>query len=136
MVAHGADEGGGRRLRAVVVDDHEAARLLARLILERFGFTVATAASAEECRARLTAGRPDLVLVDRILGADDGLTVARAAAAPDTAVVVASGLARPEALPDGVAGWLTKPYTPRQMYAVLAAALGTHGKSLARERIV
>jgi CheY-like chemotaxis protein len=125
------------RPRALVVDDHEAGRLLARLVLERLGLAADVAADAAECAARLAARRYDIILVDRVLGETDGLALAAELAAREpAAVIVVSGLRPPEALPPGLAGWLTKPYTPRQMYGVVATALAGSGKSIAHERIV
>lgn len=125
------------RLSALVIDDHDAGRLLAKIILERFGLAVEVACDAAGATENLARRDYDLVLVDRVLGEDDGLALAmRLVAESDAAIVVMSGLLPPETIPEGLAGWLNKPYTPRQMYAVVAEALAGYGKSLAHERIV
>lgn len=135
----GRKKGGGRRptLKALVVDDHDAGRFLAQIILERFGLSVDSASDVAGCIARIGGGDYDLILVDKVLGDDDGLALAeRLRAQSGAAVLVVSGLMPPETVPTGIDGWLSKPYTPRQMYAAVAAALAGYGKTLARERIV
>jgi CheY-like chemotaxis protein len=137
-MADGNEARGARpRLAALVIDDHEPGRLLASLVLEHFGLTVDTAVDATDGAARVRRKAYDIVLIDRVLGDEDGLALAtRLAAETRAAVVMVSGMTPPEVTPPGLAGWLMKPYTPRQMYGVVARALAGYGKMLGRERIV
>lgn len=132
---------GGRRakpkLRALVVDDHEAGRLLAKIVLERFGLAVDAAVDGAGCDALVGQRHYDLILVDRVLGEEDGLALGvRLASETGAAVVMVSGMTPPEMLSPALGGWLCKPYTPRQMYGVVAHALAGYGKTLAHERIL
>lgn len=61
----------------LVVDDNEAGQLLVRSVLELEGFLVETASSSQEVLERLSAHRPDLILMDVQLPGQDGLTLTR-----------------------------------------------------------
>jgi DNA-binding response OmpR family regulator len=63
--------------RILVVDDDPWVRKLVRGYLERAGFAVTATASGEEALAEFTAHPPDLVVLDLMLPAMDGLEVAR-----------------------------------------------------------
>ena len=56
---------------ALVVDDDESLRMLVRVNLELEGFTVREAATLAEADAAVRAERPDVVLLDMHLGADE-----------------------------------------------------------------
>lgn len=93
------------------------------LMLERFGFVAVGAGTIEEARVRFAEGPFALILVDALLGADNGIELARDfSAATDAAIVVTSGLDTPERLPEGIGGWLVKPYSPRALYSVIRQA--------------
>lgn len=125
------------KFRALVVDDHEAGRLLAKIVLERFGLVVDLATDTAGCDALRQRTDYDVILVDRVLGEEDGLALGmRLATETGAAVVMVSGMTPPETIPFALGGWLCKPYTPRQMYAVVAQALAGYGKTLAHERII
>jgi CheY-like chemotaxis protein len=77
------------RKRVLIVDDHEAFRVVARELLEGAGYVVAgEAASAAEALAGVVAEAPDVVLLDVQLPDGDGFGVAAALAAGDGPVVV------------------------------------------------
>jgi DNA-binding NarL/FixJ family response regulator len=65
-------------IRCLIVDDHQAFLEAARVLLEREGVTIAGLAStsAEALRKAETL-RPDVVLVDLMLGKESGLELAR-----------------------------------------------------------
>lgn len=70
------------QLRCVIVDDDERFLDVARTSLARGGVTVAgVAASRAAAVQRVTALRPDVILVDIRLGAESGFDVARDLAA-------------------------------------------------------
>ena len=69
-------------LSCLIVDDSASFREAARRLLERQGLTVAgVASSAAEALQRARELRPDVVLVDLVLGAASGFEVARRLAA-------------------------------------------------------
>lgn len=59
----------------LVVEDNEQNLELVEFLLEEAGLRVRKARDAEEARAQLAAGRPDLVLMDMQLPGTDGLTL-------------------------------------------------------------
>lgn len=59
----------------LVVEDNEQDLELVEFLLEEAGLKVRKARDAEEARAQLAAGRPDLVLMDMQLPGTDGLTL-------------------------------------------------------------
>jgi DNA-binding response OmpR family regulator len=81
-----------RRL-VVVADDDESMRLLCRVNLELEGYRVAEAESAAELRRALESEEVALVLLDIMLGEDDGIDVARGirVAYPDVPIAFLSG---------------------------------------------
>jgi DNA-binding NarL/FixJ family response regulator len=84
------------RRRVVIVDDHAAFADLLRLALEGLDDLecVGTACSATAALTLADAERPDLVVVDLMLGADDGLDVVRRLRAERDDVVLVVSSAR------------------------------------------
>ncbi len=78
----------GETLSILVVEDNEDNQQIAQIILEREGYRVDLAATSAEVRQRISAHRPDLILMDVHLGLEDGLDVARGLKAdPATAAI-------------------------------------------------
>ena len=105
--------------RVLVVDDEDLVRNMARVALERFGYTVETAADGQLAVAAVSA-RPaafDAVLLDLTMPAMGGDQALREihAIRRDIPVVLSSGFSEGEALrrfaDRGLAGFLQKPYT-------------------------
>ena len=82
------------RRRVVVVDDHAAFADLLRLALEDLDDLecVGTAGSLSAAEELVERAAPDIVVIDLLLGADDGLEVVRRlrAARPEVVLVVSS----------------------------------------------
>ena len=125
----GQDVAAGRLV--LVVEDNPANLLLVQAVLERAGYRVATAGSAEEALVSLSATRPDLVLTDVQLPGRDGLALTRhirrdqnLAGVP---IVALTALAMPEdrdrALAAGCDGYIAKPINTRTLAAELGAIL-------------
>jgi CheY-like chemotaxis protein len=107
----------------LVVDDNDGGLLLARAVLEREGFRVDSAGSAEEVLERLNARLPDLILMDVQLPGQDGLSLTRqlkadlATAGIPIVALTAHAMAsdRDEALSAGCAGYISKPLDTRTL---------------------
>jgi len=102
-------------LTALIVDDDESFRTSLEMLVQREGFTTATAGSLAEARERLaTTGPPDLFLLDLTLPDGDGLGWLRhepAAAGAETVVITGSTSidSAVDALRGGALDYLTKP---------------------------
>ncbi len=119
-----------RRTRILVIEDNALLREFVCTHLQRAGWDVLTAASAEEARRHLAA-RPDAVIMDYVLPGIDGLTFYRELAArhPQLArrcLVTTAGF-----LPDDVTSLsneglrlLPKPFTRQQLLDTVAELLG------------
>jgi two-component system, NarL family, nitrate/nitrite response regulator NarL len=105
---------GDRRLRVLVVDDHEMFRTGLRALLEEEGFEVRDAESAEAALRRLASFRPDVVVMDLNMPGMSGVEATPLVldAAPDTAVLmltISNDDERVlEAVQAGAAGYLLK----------------------------
>ena len=62
--------------RVMLIDDDEGYLLAVRRMLEGAGYEVSTASGPAEARRQLESHRPDLILLDVIMPAADGLTFA------------------------------------------------------------
>jgi two-component system chemotaxis response regulator CheY len=116
-------------MRALVIDDSQAIRMLIASILKRVGFEVLEAANGREALAQLAAGAPvDVAFVDWNMAELDGLAFVRAVRAEprwaatrlmmvttetDTAQVV-------RALQAGADEYLMKPFTKDALLEKLA----------------
>jgi CheY-like chemotaxis protein len=100
----------------MVVDDDEAIRYLAKLLLEGEGFRVATAADGLDAWRQLEAGAsPSLILLDLMMPRMDGeqfLHTLRASARASIPVVVMSGHSAASAMAQQLeaSACLTKPF--------------------------
>lgn len=66
-----------RKRRALVIDDSLTARAMYRTILEAGGYAVQSAGSREEALQQLVHGPFDVIMVDIVLGSDDGVALVR-----------------------------------------------------------
>jgi CheY-like chemotaxis protein len=105
----------------LVVDDNEAGLLLVCSVLELDGFRVESAGSQEELMKRLSAGVPDLILMDIQLAGQDGLAVTRQlkadpgfASIPIVALTARAMVGdRKQAIAAGCSGYISKPIDTR-----------------------
>lgn len=110
-----------------MVDDEPDVLLVMRMQLERAGHTTALAADGEQALERLDDA--ELVLLDVSMPIMDGWSVLEAvrARAEPMPVVVMSGRGRSEdirrAFELGAADYLTKPFLPDRLLAVVDAVL-------------
>jgi DNA-binding response OmpR family regulator len=104
--------------KALVVDDDAALRLLVRVNLELDGFTVREAATVQEADDAVLADRPDVVLLDMHLGAEEStpfLLRLRAAGIPVALVTGSVDTAEYRDIADAV---LTKPFVPASLVEI------------------
>ncbi len=107
----------------LVVDDNEGGLLLASAVLQREGFRVDSAGSAEEVLERLSVRAPDLILMDVQLPGQDGLSLTRQLKAdPATASIPIVALTahamatdREQAMAAGCIGYISKPIETRTL---------------------
>jgi len=114
----------------IVEDDRDIADLIAHS-LEKAGHETSRAPSGTEGLARARAARPDLVILDLMLPGMDGLTVCGALRADPAlaSVPVIMLTARAEeadkvtGLERGADDYMTKPFSPKELVARVAALL-------------
>jgi DNA-binding response OmpR family regulator len=119
--------------RLLVMDDDETLRGALRVALEAAGYEVAEAADGAAGLRLYREQGADLVLVDIFMPERDGLEVIRAlrAETPHPKIVAISGGGRTgqtdmlrAAAVLGAARTLRKPFTPRELLAVIRELLG------------
>jgi DNA-binding response OmpR family regulator len=107
--------------RVLVVDDDPTVSDVVRRYLEQDGCEVRLAADGPAALAEAAAHPPDLVVLDRMLGAVDGFEVCRRLRArrPGLAVVMLTALGeesdRVAGLEVGADDYVTKPFSPREL---------------------
>jgi len=124
-------DGKSEPLRILIVDDVDANREVVKQLLAPLGFTLDEAASGAEALARLRRPRPDLILMDIVMPAMDGLeTTRRILAEPDCSalpIVALSAKAFPEdrdrSRKAGCRCHLVKPIVTKDLCDALAAYL-------------
>jgi two-component system, cell cycle response regulator DivK len=107
----------------LLVEDNETNQMLTMAVLQRDGYRVEVAATADEALAVLKAGKPDLILMDVQLPGKDGLALTRVLKKnPDTASIpvvamTAHAMSGDEALAlaAGCAGYIAKPIDTRSL---------------------
>ena len=117
-----------RRLSAVIVDDDEDIRALIAELLRQSGFETIEAATGADGIAAVRDRQPDVVTLDLNLPDLDGIEVCRRIREITDAYVVML-TARPDeidrlmGLEIGADDYLTKPFSPRELRARIAAML-------------
>jgi CheY-like chemotaxis protein len=119
------------RRRVLLVDDDDSIRLICSLNLRARAFEVTEAADGLQGFEQATLHPPDLVLSDMRMPGLDGFTVAQALRRDEATravpVVFLSGetgvVERMRAHALGVADFVTKPFDPAALVALLAGAI-------------
>lgn len=117
--------------RVLLVEDDEGIRETTALLLERYGFEVATAADGLQGRAALRTATPDVVLLDVMMPFVDGLTLCREIRETSLVPIImltarADGLDVVQGLEAGADDYVTKPYDPMVLVARIRAVLRRH----------
>jgi CheY-like chemotaxis protein len=129
---YGLHTSDGRRPRVAIVDSNAANVLVTSLLVEQFGCDVLKAQTGEAALALLRrADHVDLVLIDLSIPDMDGIVIAllmRAMGARGAMPIVSLAsnrkeLANPRCRAAGFTGALVKPFSPRELFAVMETAL-------------
>lgn len=112
----------------LIVDDEEDIREPVGTYLEMNGFSVALAASADEAISKAREERPDLAILDIMIGEDDGILLCRDLQKfAEIPVVFLSGKSedteRIIGLEVGADDYIIKPFNPRELLARVKAVL-------------
>ena len=118
--------------RVLVVDDEPQEQQAVRALLEEAGYVVETVGDGEAGLARLSADRPDLLVVDLIMPGIDGPTLIRAArrdlALGDLPIILLTDKTYPSDGPSFDAGAdmrLCKPFNPKELLSFIKRLLST-----------
>ena len=118
-------------INILVVDDETAIRDMLSQTLRREGFTVTTAADANEAKAHVVNQRPDIVLLDWMLPDISGVELARQwkrdELTRDLPVIMLTARVEEDdkirGLESGADDYVTKPFSPRELMARINAVL-------------
>ena len=104
----------------LVVDDDRRLRELLQKYLMDNGFRVTVATDAKEARQRLRAMEFDLIVLDRMMPGEDGLSFARSIRELSMVpILMLTAMGETEARIDGLEGgvddYLSKPFEPREL---------------------
>ena len=104
----------------LVVDDDRRLRELIQKYLMDNGFRVTVATDAEDARQRQRAMEFDLIIMDRMMPGEDGLTFTRSIRETNTVpILMLTAMGETEARIDGLAArvddYLSKPFEPREL---------------------
>jgi CheY-like chemotaxis protein len=129
----------------LIIDDDEAVRTAASMMLEAHGFDVVTVESGPAGVAAIKAGAFDVVIVDLFMPGMDGLATTRAIHqhSPATPIIAVSGFMFPgrcPSMPDfhpmateaGAVATLYKPFRPHELVQAVTDAM--EGRRIARCR--
>jgi two-component system OmpR family response regulator len=120
----------------LVVDDDADLRTLITDFLRANGLRVESAADGAEMDARISAERPDLIVLDLMMPGEDGLSILRRVRRPGgPAVIMLSAMGedtdRIIGLEVGADDYLPKPCNPRELLARIRAVLRRRGEEAA-----
>jgi CheY-like chemotaxis protein len=107
----------------LLVEDNETNQMLTTAVLERDGYRVAVAPSAEDARNLIGREKPDIILMDLQLPGVDGLALTRSLHGdPETAPIPVIAMTahamigdEQDALDAGCAGYIAKPIDTRTL---------------------
>ncbi|NSX54964.1 response regulator transcription factor [Parasulfitobacter algicola] len=127
--------------RLMVVDDDDEMRLMMTQFLQANGFFVLTAATEAEMEVHLSSGRIDLILLDVMLGAENGVDICgRLRNQQDVPIILVSALSadhqRMAGYEVGADDYIAKPFNPDLLLARVRAVLrrGRRSASLSYRR--
>jgi len=112
----------------LIVDDDAETRSLLREYLQKQGYRVTTASDGKAMRGALDTARPDLIVLDLMLPADDGLKLCRDLRTRSNVPVIMLTARGEETdrivgLEMGADDYLAKPFNPRELLARIKSVL-------------
>jgi two-component system KDP operon response regulator KdpE len=102
-------------VKALVVDDDSALRMLIRVNLELEGFAVREAATVGEAEAAIASERPDVVLLDVHLGGEETHDLLARIRAGGIPVALVTGSVDIQDYRDSADAVLAKPFVPQTL---------------------
>ncbi|MBV8305581.1 MAG: response regulator [Acidimicrobiia bacterium] len=126
--------------KILIVDDEPDVLLLLRVNLEAAGYETVLAADGETALTRIDETAPDVVLLDIMMPVMDGWGVLRVLsgreAAPRVVVVSARSSDRDvvRALTSGALDFVTKPFDPEDLIAIVERTASSSMAALERHR--
>jgi len=129
------------RETVLVVDDEEHIIELARMYLERDGFTVEEARDGAEALDKIRSVKPALVVLDLMLPEVDGWDVCRRTRAKSDVPIImltarSDHVDKIVGLELGADDYLTKPFNPRELVARVKAILRRYERSIQPEGVI
>ena len=117
-----------RATHILVVDDHREIRDLLARFFGAQGFRVSTATDGRTMHKQLEDGRIDLIVLDRMLPGDDGLTLCRQLrASSNIPIIMLTAIGDPVdrtiGLEVGADDYVTKPFDAHELLARIRAVL-------------
>src|SRR5690348_14351661 len=127
----------------LVVEDEPQIQELLAVNLEHAGHRVRRAASAAEAEAAIRAALPDVVVLDWMPPGESGLSLARRlrgdARTRDLPILMLTARAmendKISGLEAGADDYLTKPFSPRELYARIKAVLRRRAPQLSGDAV-
>lgn len=121
----------GTTPQLMIVDDEECIRTTVRELFSFEGINVATAGSAEECLDQLRAGFHGVILMDVMMPGKDGWDTIRSIQQEGllngNIILMLTALDAPDERMDGlqelVLDYITKPFTPAEIFATVRTYL-------------
>jgi two-component system, OmpR family, alkaline phosphatase synthesis response regulator PhoP len=118
--------------KILIVDDEPNIVISLEFLMRREGFEILVARDGEEALQSVRAHRPDLVLLDVMMPRINGFEVCRQIRADPalagTRIVMLSAKGRPAQIAEGLAlgadGYITKPFSTRNLVAQVKSLLG------------
>ena len=116
-----------RQATVLYVEDNEYNRKIVRQLLRRTSYRLQEAADGESALEMVRQERPDLILMDVQLPKTSGLEVTRMlrgeAATAEVPIIVVTSFALSgddhKAMAAGASAYLAKPYSPRELLALI-----------------
>ncbi len=125
----------------LVVDDEEHIIELARMYLEKEGFTVEGARDGAEALEKIRTLKPALVVLDLMLPEVDGWEVCRRTRAESDVPIImltarSDDVDKIVGLELGADDYLTKPFNPRELVARVKAILRRYERSIRPSKVI
>ena len=130
------------RRKILVVEDNPDQLELIRLILEKAGFAIGTAANGTDALIKTRSISPDLIILDLMLPGLNGFdiceTLRKNPATASVPIIMLTGLCsqfgRLAGLESGASDFLTKPFKTEELVSKVDKLLRTSGTSKAKVR--